>query len=142
MSSVVAPLVVAGVAVLGGCASASDESEPSISAVGESAVDQFPEILGVEATPAAADTWNFAVTISSPYDSPTRYADGWRVIGPDGTVYGIHTLTHDHASEQPFTRRQTGVTIPDDVDQVTIEGRDLVNGFGGPTRTIDLDRNS
>lgn len=101
--------------------------------------DRFPEVLDVVATRNdATGTWSFAVTISSPYDTPERYADGWRVLGPDGTEFGVHTLTHDHATEQPFTRTQTGVEIPTDVDEVTIEGRDLVNGFGGPTFTIDL----
>jgi hypothetical protein len=100
--------------------------------------DRFPEIVGVEPTRADDGTWTFDVTVSSTYDTPERYADGWRVIGPDGTVHGEHTLTHDHANEQPFTRRQTGVAIPDDVTEVTIEGRDSVNGFGGPSVTITL----
>lgn len=69
---------------------------------------------------------------------PQRYADGWRVIAPDGTVLGEHTLLHDHAAEQPFTRTQSGVAIPTDVLTVTIEGRDLVNGYGGTTLTVDV----
>ncbi len=100
-----------------------------------------PTVLATDATfDAAEGTWTFDVTISSPYDTPERYADGWRVMGVDGAVYGVHTLLHDHATEQPFTRRQRGVVIPDDVDTVVIEGRDLVNGFGGQTLTIDLER--
>jgi hypothetical protein len=100
--------------------------------------DRFPEIIAVESTPSADGTWTFDVTVASPYDTPERYADGWRVVGPDGTVYGEHTLTHDHANEQPFTRRQTGVTVPDDVTEVTIEGRDSTNGFGGRSMTVTL----
>ena len=100
---------------------------------------QFPDIVGAEASfDDGTETWSFAVTVSSPYDTPERYADGWRVVGPHGEVYGVHTLAHDHANEQPFTRRQTGVEIPSDVDQVTIEGRDQANGFGGQTFTVDL----
>lgn len=99
---------------------------------------QFPEI--VEATAIGnGGTWTFEVTVSSPYDTPERYADGWRVLGPDGTVYGEHELTHDHAAEQPFTRTKEGVAIPDGIDEVTIEGRDLVNGYGGPTVTVQLE---
>ena len=105
--------------------------------------DEFPDIVGVEATfDDGSETWSFAVTVSSPYDTPERYADGWRVIGPDGTVYGVHQLAHDHAGEQPFTRRQIGVTIPIDVDEVTVEGRDQANGFGGATKTVALERSS
>ncbi len=107
--------------------------------VGTSPAEQYPDIIDAEATfDDGSDTWSFSVTLSSPYDTPERYADGWRVIGPDGEVYGVHTLAHDHANEQPFTRRQTGVEIPDGVDEVTIEGRDQANGFGGQTLTINL----
>lgn len=100
----------------------------------------FPDIVGAAPTRNDDGTWNFEVTVSSPYDTPQQYADGWRVVGPDGTVYGEHLLTHDHAGEQPFTRRQSGVEIPDGVDEVTIEGRDQANGFGGDTMTVVLDR--
>lgn len=83
-------------------------------------------------------TYTFMVTISSPYDTPERYADGWRVKGEDGTVYGTHTLGHDHADEQPFTRTQTGVRIPAKVTKVTVEARDKTHGYGGATKTITL----
>ena len=62
------------------------------------------------------------------------------MLGPDGTAYGTHTLAHDHANEQPFTRTQRGVTIPADVDEVTVEGRDRANGFGGAVAVITLQR--
>ena len=122
-----------------GAAGADDASEAATSLVGATPAEQFPDIVGVEADfDDAAGTWSFAVTVSSPYDTPERYADGWRVVGPDGDVFGVHMLAHDHATEQPFTRRQTGVAIPADVDQVTIQGRDQANGFGGGTFTVDL----
>ncbi|CAN5575043.1 hypothetical protein BH24ACT5_BH24ACT5_03970 [soil metagenome] len=118
-----------------------DTTSDDTAASGDStAVDErFPEIVDGVAT-QDGDTWTFDVTVSSPYDSPEQYADGWRVLGPDDEVYGEHTLTHDHATEQPFTRTQSGVTIPDDVDEVTIEGRDLLNGYGGRTMTFTLGR--
>jgi hypothetical protein len=78
--------------------------------------------------------------MASPYDTPSRYADGWRVMAADGTVFGVHSLTHDHAAEQPFTRTQSGVEIPDDIDTVIVEGRDISSGFGGATVTVTLDR--
>ncbi len=84
------------------------------------------------------ETFSFSVTVSSPYDTPERYADGWRVIGPDGTVYGVHRLAHDHAKEQPFTRTQRGVEIPEGVNEVTVEGRDSEHGYGGNTVTVRL----
>jgi hypothetical protein len=48
------------------------------------------------------------------------------------------TLTHDHATEQPFTRTQAGLEIPDGIASVTVEGHDLDNGYGGATQTVDV----
>lgn len=101
--------------------------------------DRFPDVIEV-VSELDNGLWTFSVTISSPYDSPERYADAWRVLGPDGTEYGFRLLTHDHANEQPFTRSQSGISIPDDVGTVTVQGRDLVNGWGGGTLDHDLQR--
>ncbi len=99
---------------------------------------RYPDVLAVELRPAGERLYDVAVTISSPYDSPARYADGWRVLDPDGAVLGTHTLMHDHASEQPFTRTQRGLHIPAGIETVTVEGRDQANGFGGATVTVDV----
>jgi len=100
--------------------------------------DLFPDVIAVDATQDADGTWTFAVTMSSPYDGPDRYADAWRVEGPDGEVFGIRELAHDHASEQPFTRSQSGIEIPDDVVEVTVAGRDQQNGWGGQALIVKL----
>jgi hypothetical protein len=93
----------------------------------------YPDVVGVSASRDADGSWTFAVTLSSPYDSPERYADAWRVVGPDGEVFGILELAHDHAAEQPFTRSQSGIVIPEGVTTVTVEGRDQASGWGGAT---------
>ena len=98
----------------------------------------YPDVIAVEATQEDAGTWRFDVTVSSPYDTPDRYADAWRVLGPDGAEFGVRVLTHDHAAEQPFTRSLTGVPIPEGVDTVVVQGRDLVNGWGGGQLELDL----
>lgn len=98
---------------------------------------RFPDVVDAEAE-RDGTTWTISATLSSPYDTPERYADAWRVVGPDGTVYGERILLHDHAGEQPFTRSQSGIEIPDDVDEVVIEGRDLEYGYGGTTFTLTL----
>lgn len=100
----------------------------------------FPDVLDATATIDGDGSWTFAATLSSPYDTAERYADAWRVVGPDGEVYGIRELTHDHASEQPFTRSHSGIEIPDDVQTVTVEGRDQVSGWGGATVEVELVR--
>jgi hypothetical protein len=130
-------VALAATVLLAGCAPDSDQPDPGGSPAPPSAAQTHPDVVDVSVE-RAGDSYAFTVTISSPYDTPQRYADGWRVLGPDQTVYGEHTLTHDHAAEQPFTRTQTGVRIPAGVAEVTVEGRDSRYGYGGTTLTVAL----
>ncbi len=119
---------------LTGCGSADDVATASA----PPAVQRFPDVLSAELVPDSDGRYDVVVTVSSPYDTPQRYADGWRVLAPDGSVLGAHTLLHDHAGEQPFTRTQRGLVIPADVDRVTVQGRDLVHGYGGGTVDVTV----
>ncbi len=131
--------LLAVVLVVAGCSGESgSDSGDNADATGAPTTEQrYPDVVDVT-TERDGDTFSFSVTISSPYDTPDRYADGWRVVGPEDTVYGEHTLAHDHADEQPFTRIQSGVQIPDEVAEVTVEGRDSEHGYGGDTVTVPL----
>ncbi|MBH0009772.1 hypothetical protein [Salinibacterium sp. SWN1162] len=143
-STALAALALALTFVVTGCSSPStsnNTSELSTTPPASSSPDAatfFPDVEEVTVTPAGTNLFDFAVTISSAYDTPEQYADGWHVLAPDGTVLGEHTLSHDHASEQPFTRTQLGVEIPPGITEVTIEGRDQANGYGGTTITVEL----
>ncbi|MEE9415031.1 MAG: hypothetical protein V3V01_07090 [Acidimicrobiales bacterium] len=95
------------------------------------ASDRFPDVIEVSTTQDGDGEWRFDVTISSPYDTPERYADAFRVSTVDGELLGVRELAHDHGAEQPFTRSLAGVEIPDDITEVVVEGRDQVNGWGG-----------
>jgi len=55
---------------------------------------RFPDVVEVQVE-RSGEGYDFEVTISSPYDTPDRYADGWRVAGLDGTIYGEHTLARE-----------------------------------------------
>ncbi len=121
-------------------ASTGQDDESEAGEEKEGVVELFPDVVDVRAEQSGDGSWTFFVTLSSPYDTPERYADAWRVIGPDGEVYGIRELAHDHASEQPFTRSQSGIVIPADVTTVTVEGRDQVSGWGGATVEVTLER--
>lgn len=99
----------------------------------------YPDVVDVEVN-ESENVFRFEVTISSPYDTPERYADAWRIMDEGGTVYGTRELLHDHATEQPFTRTLDDVEIPTDVDVVIVQGRDLDNGWGGTTMEVDLPR--
>lgn len=115
-------------------ASASADIEP------DTANADYPDVLAAVLENDGDSGWSLEVTLSSQYDTPERYADGWRVLDADGEVLGEHTLTHDHASEQPVTRTQSGLEIPDGVDVVTVEGKDTENGYGGATLEVEVPR--
>ena len=139
-----AALAAAIAITLGACGGGSTDAEAETTGRASEAPaaeqPRFPEIVAVEAIKAAPDVFDFAVTISSPYDSPERYADGWQVTTEDGEVLGEWTLLHDHATEQPFTRTQTGVMVPSGVRTVVIEPHDLENGYGGEPYRVELPR--
>jgi hypothetical protein len=105
---------------------------------GDSATQRYPDVMAVKAQSRAADTFDFDVTVSSPYDTPHRYADAFRVVGKDSAVYGERRLLHDHAGEQPFTRDLYGVRIPRGVRAVTVQARDQKYGYGGKTVEVAL----
>ena len=90
-------------------------------------------------------TWTFYVTVSHPDTGWEDYADGWDVLLPDGTVLlsspdetFTRLLLHPHVGEQPFTRSQRGIVIPDSITIVSVRAHDLVDGFGGQEVTVDL----
>ena len=115
--------------------------EPTAPTQADPATEElFPDVVAAEASLDGDGTWTFRTTLSSPYDTPQRYADAWRVLDPDGNELGVRILTHDHANEQPFTRSLSNVEIPDDVSVVTIEGRDQISGWGGATVDVQLQR--
>lgn len=99
---------------------------------------KFPDVIAVKIAPRGADQFDFRVTVSSPYDSPARYADAFRILGEGGAVYGERQLLHDHAGEQPLTRTLYGVTVPADVKTVVIQARDQKSGYGAKTMVMAL----
>lgn len=120
--------------VAGGCSDDVDRADPGNT---EAAEQRHPDVLGAELEPAG-DAWRVTATISSPYDTPERYADAFRVLTPDGDTLGVRELLHDHADEQPFARSLEGVEIPDEVSEVVVEGRDQRHGWGGETVRVPV----
>lgn len=97
---------------------------------------QHPDVIAATVQARDADTVDFDVMVSSPYDTPHRYADGFRVTGKGEEVYGKRKLWHDHATEQPFTRDLHGARIRRTVRSVMVQARDQKFGYGG--RTLEL----
>jgi hypothetical protein len=104
----------------------------------DAGAQKYPDVVAAEVRRRAVDVFDFDVTVSSPYDSPGRYADAFRVMGKDGQVYGERKLLHDHAGEQPFTRDLHRVRIPAAVRSVVIQARDMKHGYGGKTIEVAL----
>ena len=103
------------------------------------------DVVFVKAIQAADGTWRFDVTVSSPDVGWEDYADGWDVVTPDGKTLKrkpddpfTRLLLHPHVDEQPFTRSQSGIVIPEGVTQVTVRAHQLGKGFGGREVVVDL----
>jgi len=99
---------------------------------------KYPDVVKVKVQARSGDLFDFDVTISSPYDTPQRYADAFHIMSNDGLTYGERILLHDHANEQPFTRDLYGVSIPPGVRTVIVQARDMKYGYGGKTVEVVL----
>lgn len=102
------------------------------------AQQRHPDVLAVKVRASGTDTFDFDVIISSPYDTPARYADAFRATTDGGQVLGERKLLHDHQNEQPFTRDLYGVKIAPHIKKVLIQARDQKFGYGGKTVEVLL----
>ena len=103
------------------------------------------DVFFVKAQPAGDNRWTFVVTVEHPDMGWEDYADGWDVVLPDGIVIKpdpespfTRLLLHPHETEQPFTRSQSGIEIPPNVEKVIVRAHDLMDGFGGKEVVVDL----
>jgi hypothetical protein len=94
-------------------------------------------ILDAAAT-RTGETWRISVTLRHDDTGREDYADGWRVLAPDGTILGTRVLHHPHVAEQPFTRALSGVAIPAGLAAVEIEARTSASGWGGPRHVLEI----
>ena len=97
-------------------------------------------MTGVVVTELGDGGYRFDVTVRSADTGWDKYADGWEVRSPDGSVLGFRELLHPHETEQPFTRSLNDVVIAEDIDEVVVAARDSVNGYCGATKTVAIHR--
>lgn len=95
------------------------------------------DVIAAEVEHAGGNFYRFKVTVQHDDESWEHFAKAWEVLDTDGNILGARILMHPHINEQPFTRSQT-ITIPENVNQVTIRAYDLVHEFGGKELTIDI----
>lgn len=128
---------------------AGDAAESETAAADEIPIEETgtanADVEFVRATLEADGTWRFDVTVRHPDTGWDDYADGWDVVTPDGLVLKAseddlftRLLVHPHENEQPFTRSQSGIVVPDSVTVVVVRAHDLVDGFGGREVEVDL----
>ncbi|MEP2944370.1 MAG: hypothetical protein ABJM86_04495 [Hyphomicrobiales bacterium] len=95
------------------------------------------DVTAVDVEAAGSGKWRFNVTVRHADTGWEHYANGWEVVGPDGTVLGKRVLAHPHVEEQPFTRSGL-IDIPADISKVTVRANDLVHGLGGAEIVVTL----
>jgi hypothetical protein len=115
-------------------------SEPSPSRPGPPTEEALTlaDVLFVRARLGADSTWTFEVTVQHEDTGWEHYADRWEVLTPEGEELATRVLAHPHVDEQPFTRSQSGIVIPEDVTQVRVRAHDLVHGYGGREVVVNL----
>ena len=97
-----------------------------------------PPVINTVNVSRSGDTWRFDVTLSHGDTGWDHYADGWRVLDPQGNELGVRNLAHPHVNEQPFTRSLSGVRIPTGVTEVDIQARDNLTGWGPSLKRVRL----
>jgi hypothetical protein len=103
------------------------------------------DVLYVRAMRSESGKWTFHVTVTHPDTGWDDYTDGWDVITQDGVVLKANSadpftrlLLHPHENEQPFTRSQSNIMIPEGETKVIVRAHDIVDGFGGREIIVDL----
>jgi len=103
------------------------------------------DVLEVRAVLDEDGTWTFYVTVGHPDTGWDDYADGWDVVTENGDVLKqsdddvfTRLLLHPHENEQPFTRGQRGINVPESLTSLTVRAHDIVDGFGGIEVAVDL----
>ena len=90
-----------------------------------------PAVIEAARASKAGETWRFDVTLRHGDTGWDNYADGWRVLSPDGEELGYRELVHPHVDEQPFTRALSGVSLPDGTLRILIQSRTNTDGWSG-----------
>ncbi len=101
----------------------------------------YAQVLFVEATQTEAGSWTFAATVRHNDEGWDHYANAWQVANPtNGQVIAERVLAHPHDNEQPFTRSQSSIEIPPDLEKVVVRAKCNIHGFGGQEVVVNLNQ--
>lgn len=108
--------------------------------VGDPAWAGEANVLEVQVTPSAGNTFSFEVTVEHADEGWDHYADAFEIVTLEGEVLAVRTLYHPHVNEQPFTRGLGNLEIPYGIDEVIVRARDSVHGYGGEEIKVTVPR--
>jgi len=95
------------------------------------------DVIDVKIVKSSTDMYRVSVTITHEDEGWDHYADKWDVLDAEGNLLGTRVLMHPHDTEQPFTR-SLSLSIPMNVEKVTIRAHDKVHGYGGKEMTVPV----
>jgi len=98
----------------------------------------YAQVEFVEIIQNSDGRWCIYTTVRHKDEGWKHYANAWDVIDQDGNPLTERILMHPHDNEQPFTRSQCGVLIPEDITLVIVRSKCNLHGFGGRTVEVDL----
>jgi hypothetical protein len=99
----------------------------------------YAQVIFVRAVRSGRGLWRFDVTVRHRDEGWNHYANLWEVVDPKSDeVLGKRVLLHPHDNEQPFTRSQSGIRIPEELTHVVVRSQCTVHGFGGREVLVEL----
>lgn len=98
----------------------------------------YAQVAYVEAVQSSDGSWCISTTVRHNDEGWDHYANGWQVLDEAGNELGWRLLAHPHDDEQPFTREQCDIEIPEKTTRVIVRAKCKVHGFGGQPVVVDL----
>ena len=97
------------------------------------------DVISAEVEHTGGNFYRFTVTVKHDDKDWEHFAKAWEIVDLDGNILGARILMHPHINEQPFTRSHT-ISLPENINRVTIRAYDLIHKFGGKELTIDINK--
>ncbi|TDF38279.1 hypothetical protein EYS14_11350 [Alteromonadaceae bacterium M269] len=98
----------------------------------------YAQVTKVSAIEQTENTWCFHTQVRHNDQGWNHYADHWEVIDLNGNVLGQRPLAHPHDNEQPFTRSQCGIKIPNRIKEVVVRAKCNHHGYEGKQVLVNL----